>query len=66
MPEPNEEKNQGAKTAVSSDALASALHFALLKEEAGQYDIAAAAFKSLLLMDPLNPYFHAMLGSIFW
>lgn len=65
MPEPNEEKNQGAKTAVSSDALASALHFALLKEEAGQYDIAAAAFKSLLLMDPLNPYFHAMLGSIY-
>lgn len=65
MPEPNEEKNQGAKTVVSSDALASALHFALLKEEAGQYDIAAAAFKSLLLMDPLNPYFHAMLGSIY-
>ena len=50
---------------VSSEALASALHFALLKEAQGDYNTAAAAFKALLLMDPSNPYFHAMLGSIY-
>ena len=59
-----QEKNQSGEQ-VSSEALASALHFALLHEENGQYDTAVAAFKSLLLMDPLNPYFHAMLGSIY-
>lgn len=66
MTETNEEKKRDTKSAsVSSEALASALHFALLNEEAGHYDTAAAAFKSLLLLDPLNPFFHAMLGSIY-
>lgn len=64
-----EKKEENGKvqneSSVSSEALASALHFALLKEAQGDYDTAAAAFKALLLMDPLNPYFHAMLGSIY-
>jgi tetratricopeptide (TPR) repeat protein len=62
MSEKNETRNE---LPVSSEALASALHFALLKEAQGDYDIAAAAFKALLLIDPSNPYFHAMLGSIY-
>lgn len=50
---------------LSIEALASAVHFALLHEERGNYDTAAAAFKSLQIVDPLNPYFHAMLGVIY-
>ncbi len=66
MTEKNEETEKVlGEGRVSSEALASALHFALLHEGQGEYDIAAAAFKSLLLMDPFNPYFHAMLGSIY-
>ena len=66
MSEKNEENgNAPNELPVSPEAIASALHFALLKEAQGDYDIAASAFKALLLMDPSNPYFHAMLGSIY-
>ena len=57
------EKNE--EVSVSSEALAAALHFALLKEGQGDYAMAASAFQALLLIDPSNPYFHAMLGSIY-
>ena len=66
MTEKSEEaKNVWNELPVSSEALASALHFALLKEAQGDYDTAVAAFHALILIDPSNPYFHAMLGSIY-
>ena len=52
------------QSSVSSEAVAAALHFALLHEGKDDLNTASVAFKSLLMIDPFNPYFHAMLGSI--